>query len=255
MTKPAFATARRFGALVLAAGVLVTGGCLGSPTEVETYPAGFTRVLFIGNSHTYTHDVPAMLAAIAQQDGNDRYRTSSVAFPNYSLEDHWYDGRAARPLLSGEWEYVVMQQGPSAQPASQEHLAYWSQQFAALIRGAGAQPVLYQVWPHVSRPDDFPLVREAYGFAAAAVNGVLAPAGAAWVAARASDNQLSFYDADGTHANGLGAYVAALAIYAGVSGRDPMQLPARIPNASGIDESTVRKLQAAVAEVMSTSVP
>ncbi len=230
-----------------AASAIVLASCLStSPTGVTNFPDGFKRVLFVGNSHTYVHNVPGMLDAIARQNGDSSFRVTAVAYPNVSLEDHWYDGTAARHLERGRWEYVVMQQGPSSQEGHHQHLAHWTQQFTPLIRAAGASPVLYQVWPHISRPQDFPAVQQAYGFAAASVNGILAPAGAAWVNNFSANPDLALYDPDGTHANVMGAYVAALTIYASISGVDARMLPPVIPGNAAVEEATVRKLQQAV---------
>lgn len=246
---PLFRRARRAAALVASAVVLA--GCLsGSPTGVTAFPDGLTRVLFIGNSHTYVHDVPAMLSAIARQRGDSSIRTSSVAFANFALEDHWYEGSAVRHLERARWEYVVMQQGPSSLAENQLHLARWTQQFTPLIRDAGATPVLYQVWPHVSRPQDFPAVRQSYASAAASVNGILAPAGAAWANSFSANPDVPLYDADGTHANILGAYVAALTIYASIGNVDARTLPAAIPGNPSINAATVRQLQEAVAQTV-----
>ncbi len=220
-----------------------TAGCLSSsPTEV-TFPSGFTRVLFIGNSHTYSHDVPGLAAAIARQNGDDGWRVAQVAFPDMSLEDHWYEGSARRHLENGRWEYVVMQQGPSSQ--APHHLAQWAGAFDELARAAGATSVLFQVWPHSTRPFDFPGVLTSYMGAALAVNGLLAPAGEAWVHSMTSHPSLTLYDTDGLHANRYGAYLAALVIYARISGTDPESLPATIPGTPSVDAATVRALQRA----------
>jgi hypothetical protein len=231
---------------------LATSACLatGGPTGTTSYPDGLTRVLFIGNSFTYVEDVPSMLEAIARQDGDTTFRTTTVAFANAALEDHWHEGSARRVLERSKWEYVVMQQGPSSLPASQQHLAYWTQQFTPLIRGADAEPVLYQVWPHISRPQDFPAVRQSYAGAAAAVDGVLAPAGAAWYLYLTTTNAVPLYAADGLHASRMGAYLAALVLYASVRSVNPESLPDTIPGAPAIAASAVRALQAAAAQTV-----
>src|SRR5579859_6073417 len=60
------------------------------------------RVLFIGNSLTAANDLPALLEAIAKQNG-ERILTRMVAYPNYSLEDHWNRGDARRAIAEGGW--------------------------------------------------------------------------------------------------------------------------------------------------------
>ncbi len=238
-------------AIVCLAAVAVSA-CLttGGPTGITTYPDGLTRVLFIGNSFTYVEDVPGMLVAIARQDGDTTFRTTTIAFADAALEDHWHEGSARQALERSKWEYVVMQQGPSSLPASQQHLSYWTQQFTPLIRSANAKPVLYQVWPHISRPQDFPAVRQSYAGAAAAVSGVLAPAGAAWHVYLTTTNAVPLYASDGLHASKQGAYLASLVIYASVRSVNPESLPDTIPGAPAIAASAVRALQAAAAQTV-----
>ena len=52
---------------------------------------------FVGNSLTYVNDLPGMVVALAARSG-DTVIQSSVSFPNYSLEDHWNDGRAVQEI-------------------------------------------------------------------------------------------------------------------------------------------------------------
>jgi hypothetical protein len=77
-------------------------------------PAATTRILFVGNSLTYVNDLPGMVKALADSRGISGVQAATVAFPDYSLEDHWNNGQAGRVISKGGWHYVVMQQGPSA---------------------------------------------------------------------------------------------------------------------------------------------
>lgn len=221
--------------------------CVRAPTPPGV-SAG-TRVLFIGNSLTYVHDVPGIVTGIARQMGDVELGTAMSAFPDFSLEDHWNEGSAGRALAQQSWEFVVMQQGPSSLPANQLYLADWTRRFAAPIRAAGAVPVLYQVWPHVSRRGDAPAVLTSYARAALAVQGKLAPAGAAWDSVLASGDSLALYSSDGLHASEYGAWLAAVVIYATVRDLDPSTLSTVLPSAlprqvaaPPLSEATVRAL-------------
>lgn len=127
-------------------------GCLGQggPTT-PSFPDGKTRVLFVGNSLTYVNDLPAMVEAVLRLAGDTSIATATIAFPDFALEDHWNEGSAGRALAQSRWEVVVMQQGPSSLPENQAHLATWAGRFGPAIRQAGAEPVLYMVWPSASR--------------------------------------------------------------------------------------------------------
>ncbi len=234
----------RFVAALLVAPVLIS--CLGAlgPGDQAVQLPGTHNVLFVGNSHTYTNDLPAMYRSLARLRGDTALRVASIAQPNYALEDHWTVGAVQRSLAGSQWEFVVLQQGSSALPESQLHLRIWTEAFAPAIRDAGAEPVLYQIWPSASRRFDAEHTLTSYWNAAAAVEGLLAPAGDAFTAALAAVPPLDPYAGDGTHASREGTYLAALVLLERTLDIAPESLPPRIPGAS-VDSARVRALQQA----------
>jgi hypothetical protein len=171
------------------------------------------RILFIGNSLTFTGDIPARLQKLATAMGR-KATVEMAAYPDYSLEDHWRDGRALAEIKKG-WDLVVLQQGPSSQPDSREQLVEYTKRFAKPIREAGAKPALYMVWPLQSRGGDFPAVISSYRAAAAAVDGTLLPVGEAWLRALGAEKRLRFYS-DPIHPASLGQDLAVVTIYLAV---------------------------------------
>ena len=180
--------------------------------------SGQTRVLFIGNSLTAANDLPAMVQAIAKANG-ERIDYRMVAFPNYSLEDHWNRGDARRAIAEGGWHFVVLQQGPSALPESRILLVEYAKRFAGEAARTHARTALYMVWPASSRAFDFDGVKLSYQTAARETGGVFLPAGEAWRIAWKRDAALAFYGPDGFHPTRLGSYLAALVIYQGLTGK------------------------------------
>ena len=202
-----------------------------------------TRVLFIGNSLTTTNNVPGLVETLARSAGL-RLACRTVAFPDYSLEDHWNRGDARRAIAEGGWSIVALQQGPSALPESRVLLREYTRRFDAEVQRAGARTALYMVWPAAARRGDFEGVSVSYATAARDVNGLLFPVGDAWRAAWRRDASLALYGADGFHPSARGSYLAALVIYQGLTGRSPVGLPA-----TGLPASEVLLLQQAAAEV------
>lgn len=193
-------------------------------------PAGEgPAVLFVGNSLTYTNDLPEIVAAISLGAGDDSpIRVSSISYPGYALEDHWNRGDALDAIDAGGWDFVVLQQGPSTLPASREHLVEWTERFAERIRAAGGRPVLYSVWPVDGSQAGFDATLASYSAAAEAVDGLLVPAGEAWRAAWRRDDSLSLTLSDGFHPSLLGSVIAATSIWHALTGRSPIGLPATI---------------------------
>lgn len=226
-------------------------GCIGLVDPAPKVPelSGSLRVLFVGNSHSYEQDLSGMVQALARQAGNTELLTARVAFANYALEDHAYEGTAVKALERSEWEYVVMQQGPSSLEASQSHLSYWTQWWLPRITAAKATPVLYQIWPSAGRRGDAANALLSYSNAAALVGGILAPAGDAFTAALEADGGIGVYASDGLHASRRGAYVAALVIVGRILNLDVETLPPEIPGSSE-PEHVVRALQRAAATAL-----
>ncbi|MEM1127619.1 MAG: hypothetical protein AAGI71_13285 [Bacteroidota bacterium] len=233
--------------------LLVVGSVLlscQSPTAAPPEPAGAFRILFIGNSLTYTHDMPAVVEAMAASQGGPPVVARAVVGGNRSLEDHWYARTALRALHEdGPWDAVVMQQGPSSLPANQQHLATWASRFAEEARQAGARPALYMVWPGASRHHAFSAVVTAYTEAARQAQAALLPVGTAFLAGWDLDADLPLYGPDGFHPSPQGAYLAALVIYSGLTEADPAAIPDQIRHPDGrtfqVDAARAATLRAA----------
>jgi len=170
--------------------------------------AAVIRVLFIGNSLTFANDLPARVSDAARASGQSIDATM-VAFPDYSLEDHWQRGEALQAIRKGGWTYVVLQQGPSALPESRVLLIEYTKRFDAEIRKAGAKTALYMVWPTANRRADFPGVVASYTAAARAVSGILLAVGAAF---RDAPPSSAIYGGDGFHPSPAGTALAAKVI-------------------------------------------
>lgn len=208
-------------AVALLAGVPACGS-----GGVTAPPAGEgLAVLFVGNSLTYTNDLPAIVRAISLTAGDDPVvRVGTVAFPGYGLEDHWARGDALQAIDAGGWDVVVLQQGPSTLPASRENLVMWSQRFAERIRAAGARPVMLMVWPDGGSEAGYDATRASYTAAAVAVDGGLIAASEAWRATRARDPRVSLTTLDGFHPTLLGSVIAGYTVWHAVTGGSPLGL-------------------------------
>lgn len=165
-----------------------------------------TRVLFIGNSLTYANDLPSMVVKLAKAEKRELV-TKTLAFPDYSLEDHLNDRRTLAALRE-RWDFIVLQQGPSAMEESRTLLLRDIKRIAEKARDA--KLVLFMVWPSRARIGDFARVDESYTLAAKSVGGILAPAGREW---RASKELDALYGPDGFHPSERGSQVAAEVIY------------------------------------------
>ncbi len=216
----------------------VAVGCSGASSPAGTGPPVFLapapsgeRVLFVGNSLTEGNDLPLLVEALSAAGGNP-LAVDSVTYGGVALEDHWNLGTQDR-IAAGGWRFVVLQQGPSALPESRASLREATRRFDGVIRAAGARTALYMVWPESSRRQAFPDVSASYRLAAQDVDGILLPAGDAWIAAWRRDPSLPLYGPDGFHPSVLGTYLAALTIYGGLRDASLVGLPSRLQLRNG----------------------
>ena len=218
--------------------------CFASATLVPATSALPVRVLFIGNSLTTANDLPDLVTRLATSSKQPfEYRV--VAFPDFSLEDHWNKGEAQRAIAAGGWSFVVLQQGPSALPESRVLLRDFTRRFAAEARRGGARTALYMVWPSLARSGDFDGVHASYAAAAADVGGLFLPAGDAWREAWRRGAGLELYGPDGFHPTLAGSYLAAAVMFEGFFKQSPVGLPAL-----GLPAEQARLLQLSAAAVV-----
>lgn len=212
---------------------------------------GKIRVLFIGNSLTYANNLPEIIANLARSR-KQKFSYKMIAYPNFSLEDHWNKGEVQKALAKEKWDFVVMQQGPSASQEGKEVLLEYAKKFAPEIAKAGAKPALYMVWSSAERIRDFGGVQANYLLAATEVNGLFFPAGEAWLETWKRDPKIELYSADRFHPSLLGSYLAALVIYQQLYKESPLGLTRKIrfsvEEGFEIPEKQAQILQEAAAE-------
>ena len=201
--------------------VLLLAACAGTGPDLPPGDSDL-RIHFIGNSLTYTNYLPAMVRQLGLAVGGKAPLVESVTIPDFSLQDHWNRGDAQQAIQRDKWDFVVLQQGPSALRESRVLLVEYTRKFAEEIRTVGGRPALYMVWPPASRAAEWDQVTESYVAAAREVSGVVFPVGEAFRAARRRDPGLALLGGDGFHPSTSGTYLAALVIYAQVSRRSPI---------------------------------
>jgi hypothetical protein len=252
---------RRVVRAVLTAVLAVCALAVARPLSAQGTPARASaarapaplRVLFVGNSLTFTNDLPLIVAALADSVGKPM-QVRAVTASGINLDVHWRGGRARRLLARSHWDVVVLQQGPSALRGSRALLLDYTRRFAPEIQKAGARPALYMVWPSKRRLRELAQVRESYRLAAQAVDGIFLPAGEAWRAAWGRDPSLPLYSPDERHPSAVGSYLAGLVIAARLTGVEPARFPAkvRLTNGTMVGAGTARAelLQAAAADAL-----
>lgn len=204
--------------------------------------SGALRVLFLGNSYTYYHNLPRMVEEFAAAAGKRKIETRMIAPGGASLADHLQNRQALEAIRTGRWDYVVLQEQSqlgavylvNGEPRVANAEAFFASARAldVEIRKAGANTLFFQTWPHRDAPDsDRAMLDYAYVHIAHELRCPFAPVGFAWQQARAELPGASLYDPDGAHPSRTGSYLAAAVIFATLTGTSPVDGPAKITGA------------------------
>lgn len=177
-------------------------------TELETVDL---QILLVGNSLTYYNELPKRVQERAQEKGK-KIGIKTLAYGNYALEDHWNDGLLQKLVESKEYQYVVVQQGPSSQADGRSSLLEYGQRIQALCQENEAQLAFYMVWPSRMYYHTFDQVIENYTVAADSSKAILCPVGAVWKAHFDATQDFSYYGPDGFHPSVEGSQEAARVI-------------------------------------------
>jgi hypothetical protein len=198
--------------------------CASDGGAVQPEAPRFYRVLFIGNSLTEANDLPQVFLQLVTSAG-DSAEVTAVVRAGFALVDHAAGlSDAVQVIGSRSWDYVILQQGPSTLPISQDTLIIGTTLLDKFIRAAGGRTAELMVWPAKDNIGAFDAVRLSYQAAAQAVDGLFLPAGEAWRAAWAADPSLALYGPDGFHPSQLGTFLAALVIFEGITQRNAQTL-------------------------------
>lgn len=202
------------------------------PKKPDTKPV---RVLFVGNSYTSAHDLPAIVRALgAASKPKVDFEIDSITPGGFTLEAHLAaegkDAPRAR-IAAGAYDFVVLQEQSQRPILEPDAMLSAARVFAKELAAAKATPVWYATWARQAKPETQADLDKAYEACLAATGGRLAPVGAAWqrvLSAKNEKERVVLHDKDGSHPSAAGSYLAGLVIYATLTGKKLDGLPARL---------------------------
>lgn len=197
-----------------------------------------TRVLFVGNSWTYYHDMPKMIERLAAADRGARpVYAVSYTRPGWDLESASGDRKLVELIGDIPWHTVVLQEQTARARSSIEERSSdtdpYVRELQSRIEARGARTLLYMTWPYREQSD------------LGSVLGLpVAPVGTALSEAYWRRSELTLWLEDG-HPNQAGSFLAACVFYAVLTGRNP----AWSTYSGGLPESDARFLRKLAAEL------
>ncbi len=183
-----------------------------------------TSILFIGNSFSYYHGLPKLIAHFARASGSDDLFADGVFRGGATLKMLWDDGQAFKKLRNGKWDYVVLQErgrlggvikdGIVHAGKPQEFSAY-AAQFDKAAKKSGAKTILYCPPAFIGRGlfDDAKKLNAMYATVAKKLHASMISTEPAFTLAMKERPDISLFERDRHHPNPKGTYLIAGLFY------------------------------------------
>jgi hypothetical protein len=213
--------------LLLCVLFLPFAGCQLWPVSVYPrlqFPPGSpqTRVLMIGDSLTYYHDLPGLLQQLSVAE-NAPINIQQITTAYTSLAYHWSHG-AADTIRNGHFDFVVLQEFSRKPVTDPEDSINDFAKFDGEIKKAGGRTIIFQNWTRAGHEKDDPDLLQTYSAVISQTGAALAPIGAAWKLCAAERPDIPLL-ADDRHPTQAGTYLAACVLYDAIYHKKSGNLP------------------------------
>jgi len=205
------------------------------------------KILMVGNSLTYTYDIPKIIGDLAQGAGK-KVEISKHFAGGKSLAWHWANksGKPERSVQEviegGKWDLIILQDSSNTalKPETREEFKTSTRSYLDLITKNKETRVMFYMGfvrkPDITRADVKPVV-DMYTEQADVLQIACAPVSLAFLHCREKapqfallDNQVGLKYAQnktGTHQSPFGSYLAACTLYAAIYDQTPVGNTAR----------------------------
>ena len=219
------AAMRRTVLAALVAGLALTAAAAAQSGEDARAAREPLRVLFVGNSLTATNDLPAIVAALGAAAKRVPIEYATVAPGGVNLEDHWTFTGARDALLARPWDVVVLQQGRPRSPRARSISARGRSAGPSWRASAASGRRCSRSGPRGRAPTRSRRSSARIAPPPSRRGRRSCPAGSAWLAAWRRAPRLALYGPDDFHPSVLGSTLAALVVYARLTGTPPSAVP------------------------------
>jgi hypothetical protein len=204
--------------------------------------ADTTKVLFVGNSYTYSNDLPTMFKLLSASGGK-AVATDMSAPGGYTFELHYTYQPTFDLIGRGGWNYVILQE--QSQYPTIEYYRYnstypFGRKLDSLIKLKNSNTLFFMTWgrefggqqcidSHCSpvftsfyHMQDS--LKSAYNGIANTLNASVAPVGEGWRTAKLMDTSIALWESDNSHPSLKGSYLAACMFYITIFHQSPVGL-------------------------------
>jgi len=167
------------------------------------------RVLFLGNSHTFFHDMPELFARFAEKTTGEKPDVTMLAYSGRSLDWHRREYFSLRfNLMHGGYDYCIIQQAAHPYPPIESTLSVGAD-IIDLCHRCGVKPVVYMTWAEKRFPENQQKMIDTCEKLASDNHALLAPIGRVWQRVQQKYPDIDLYHRDGEHAGPYGDFLIA----------------------------------------------
>ncbi len=213
-------------------------------SDAEKVKRADVSILFVGNSHTSSHDLPNLVCEMIRFRQPQKTTYAHIVGVGF-LEDTAANPACREEIESRPWKFVVLQAQKISVSGKHEYSRAEGIELAKLAKSRGAAVFFYCEWGLKGVPDNGPRQEKVYREMAAESGARVAPVNRAWDAALAVRPDLPLYEPDGNHQTPTGAFLTAAFLCGKLTGESPAGLAAfPFPAVSAADRALLAEAAA-----------
>jgi len=210
---------------------------LNDPIGNQSVDDGMTKILFIGNSHTYYHDLPETVGTILNKSNLPKpIILKNSTRGGWRFQNHAEDIETTATIRSSNWDYVVLQENAGVASISQEEAETLMYPFAETLHdqiidnNPETQVILYMTHAYEEGLDNCATdpnnctyemtqneIRRNYLYLSELIDSKVAPAGIMWKMILAKELGIDLFDTDKIHPSPEGSQVSAAVVATTIS--------------------------------------
>lgn len=178
----------------------------------------------MGNSHASVNHLQRMVRemVLAVRPGKT---VATAEAPGWMfLQEHFNDPDSVNLLRSQDWSFVVLQAQKYSSSGQFEYSTTGAEGLIRMARERHAVPIMFPEWPRLG-VNETRIIYDLHVSIAQREVACVAPIGQAWDLALERHPSLRLHGDDGNHSNPAGAFLAALILFATVTGTSPLDVP------------------------------
>ncbi len=201
------------------------GGVTSAPPTPPTPVTADITLLFMGNSHTVVNDLNGMVADMVRAGKPGNSVAQVLAPGGMFLDERVHDAPSMDLLRVQNWSFVILQAQRYSSSGAFQYSTEEAKELVRMSRVQRAVPIMFPEWPRRGI-NETQRIFDLHVSIAQAEPACVPPIPQAFDLAAQRAPTLILHDSDGNHSAPAGAFLAALVLYATITGLSPLDLPA-----------------------------